>query len=436
VPSARWSLLLSILALEACAPAASRGALRARQRKADGEIAELAPRPSASPSATVAAAPERSENPSGGADFATEVKLLYRVVACAGDARLPENVDAATVDAHCRELAPKIADYRRRYVAVARPFLTALEPADLPTTVVYPFSGGDLATALTTYPDAREVTTLSLELVGDPRRIRGMDKGMLAVSLKKLRTELGELFVVDDYSKSETLKRTQRGDIPGELSFFLVALAVHGFEPVSLRYFEVRSDGALHYLDATEIAAMETDIAEHRKNSWTPPDFSEAFANAEIAFRAAGDPSAPLRVHRHIAQNLSDDGMSTSPGVLAHLEKKGDVAALTKAASYLLWSDAFSTIRGYLVAHARFMVSDSTGIPCDVAEEAGLAQTAYGTFQRALLRTSLPRNVAMKKLFTSQPKRKLGFRFGYLDGSRHGHLVVTQRAGATGAKKP
>lgn len=419
------SLLSSSLAVVACASAPTRATLRARQRADDGVVATLPP--SAAPPTPAPPLLDRPENPTGGADYAKEVRLLYRVVACAGDEPLPAGIDAATVDAHCKELTPKIEQYKKRYVDVAKPFLAALEPTDLPTTVVYPFSGGDLVTALTAYPDAREVTTVSLELVGDPRRIDDLDKGMLAVSLKKLRAELGELLVVDDYSKSETLKRTQRGDIPGELSFFLVALAVHGFEPVSLRYFELRSDGAIHYLEASEIAAMETDLAEHRKWTWTPPDFSEAFANAEIGFRKAGDPTAPLRIHRHVAANLSDESLATTPGVVAHLAKKGDVAALTKAASYLLWSDAFSTIRGYLLTHARFMLSDSTGIPADLATEAGLAQETYGSFDRSLLKASYQHNVAMRKLWSSQPARKLPFRFGYLDGSRHPHLLVTRR---------
>jgi hypothetical protein len=38
------------------------------------------------------------------------------------------------------------------------------------------------------------------------------------------------------------------------------------------------------------------------------------------------------------------------------------VAAMTKAASYMLWNNAFTTMREWLVAHAVFMISDSTGV--------------------------------------------------------------------------
>ncbi|HTJ84063.1 MAG TPA: hypothetical protein VL400_20225, partial [Polyangiaceae bacterium] len=152
-----------------------------------------------------------SSSPSEPRDFAAEVRVLFRVVACAGSEPLPRNVSQAVVDAHCEELEPQIEAYRRRYVSVAQPFLAALPSSPPPKVVVYPFAGGDLATALTTYPEATDITTLSLELAGDPRRIRTMNGDALSQSLVKLRLELEELFVVDDYSKSETLKRTQRG---------------------------------------------------------------------------------------------------------------------------------------------------------------------------------------------------------------------------------
>jgi hypothetical protein len=374
------------------------------------------------PAPPPAAASEETE----GKDFVEEAKILFRVAACASDAPIPANLDARLVDAHCREVRPKIEAYKKQYVAVAKPFLTALLPPNLPDKVVYPFGGGDLVTALTTYPDAREITTLSLELPGDPRRVKNLSRDALEISLKRLRGELGELYGGEDYSRSETLKRTQRGDIPGELVLFLVGLAVHGFEPTSLRYFTLRPDGSIHYLGEREIAEAESVIAKQRKATWWPPDFSESFANAEIRFKPVGAPASdPPRIHRHLAQNLADEPLGHG-GLLAHLEKKGEVAAMTKAASYLLWNDGFSVIRNYLLGHAVFMISDSTGVPPVHAARAGFVQETYGVFKGSLLRASAAHNRDFKKLWDSQPARKLPFRYGYLSG-KQAHLVVMKR---------
>jgi hypothetical protein len=350
------------------------------------------------------------------------------VAACGSNEPLPADLDAKTVKIYCDELLPKIASYKKRYVSVAKPFLTALQPQSVPDRVVYPFGGGDLVTALTTYPSAREITTVSLELAGDPRRIRGMNKTDLAQSLQRLRRQLAELYFIDDFSRSETLKKTQRGDIPGELAFFLVGLSIHGFEPVNLRYFTLRPDGSIHYLTEAEIAEREHNLAKKQKSTWWPPDFSESFANSEITFRPIGAPaSEPLRVHRHIAQNLADDALDKNPALIHHLEGKGPVAAIIKAASYLLWMDAFSDIRNYLLDHAVFMVSDSTGIPPSLAQRAGFVQETYGRFQWSLLPASNGYNREFRKLWRSQPKRRLPFRYGYLSQNA-AHLLVTKKA--------
>lgn len=362
-----------------------------------------------------------------GRDFAEEVRLLHRVAACGSDGPLPPGLDAGIVKAHCDEIRPKIAAYKKRYVSVAQPFLTALHPTGLPDKVVYPFGGGDLVTALTTFPRAQEITTLSLELVGDPRRIHSLSPASLDASLRRLRAELSELLFVDDYSRSETLKKTQRGDIPGELSMFLVGLSIHGYEPVGLRYFTLGPDGAIHYLTDKQIAEGDHVLAANHKATWTPPDFAESFAHAEIAFRPAGAPEGePARIHRHIAQNLADDPLARAPSVMRHLKDKGRVAAMTKAASYLLWNDAFSVMRGYLLENMAFMVSDSTGVPPSFAASAGLVQETYGTFRGSLLRASKTHNRDFKKLWESQPRRKLPFRYGYMS-AKQAHLVVTKR---------
>src|SRR5215471_11673013 len=91
----------------------------------------------------VAAAPAVSYADDG-VDFISDAKLFYRVVACGGSDPLPATVDAATVEAHCAEMAKRYQHYTEKYVNPARAFFAPLRPANLPTTVVYPFGGGDL----------------------------------------------------------------------------------------------------------------------------------------------------------------------------------------------------------------------------------------------------------------------------------------------------
>ncbi|MCU0695558.1 MAG: hypothetical protein MUC96_03390 [Myxococcaceae bacterium] len=375
-------------------------------------------------SAVLAQAPAAAPNEP--LDFTRQVKVLYRVVACAGDEPIPAHLDAKVVDAHCKELGRRIEKYRKTWVGEAMPFIQALKPAGLPTTVVYPFGGGDLISALTTYPEASDITTMSLEHAGDPRRIDTVTSKELAASLALIRSTSSGLLVAND-SKTENLMKGQRGELPGQLSFFLIGLAVHGFEPVSLKYVKPNPDGSLRTLTGADLAASEAKQAKLLHKSWVSPDFSEAFDNLELVFVKKGeDPKTQARVHRHFAQNLSDTNFGQDEGMKNYLDKKGRIVAMTKAASYLLWRDHFSTIRDYLLSHMEFMVSDSTGIPPRFAKKAGFEQQAYGRFTESFLGANPQYNEDFRALWkTAKP---LAFRYGYLDKNLSMHMLVTFKA--------
>ncbi len=357
-------------------------------------------------------------------DFGADARTMYRVVACAGDAPLPAGVDARTIEAHCKSVRPWYEMVTRRYVTPARELFAKLRPASLPKTVVYPFGGGDLLSALITYPDATEITTVSLEHAGDPTRITAATPRQLKAALGVYRGAARALLTNHD-SASENMQKLERGAVPGQLSFFITALAALGYEPVSLKFFTLQADGTLHYLDAKEIAALADTQARRKKKSWVDTDFSEAFTNSELTFRKAGDPKAPLVTHRHIAANLANNAFPGSP-LAKHLEAKGKVATMTKAASYLLWLSNFSGIRDYLLAHSAWMISDSTGIPPRHARRAGFKQTTYGKFAGSYLGASAAENDAFRKLWEEQPRRKLKFRYGYPDSEGNVHLMITE----------
>src|SRR5262249_40947762 len=140
----------------------------------------------------------------------------------------------------------------------------------------------------------------------------------------------------------------------------------------------------------------------------------------------AGDAKAPLIVHRHFAANLGDKVFKGS-ALQKHLVAKGKVAAMTKAASYLLWESYFSVIREYLLQNMVWMASDSTGIPNKWAKKAGFVQTTYGTFTAPFLDEANKQvGEDMVKLWESQPKRRLAFRYGYPDVDKHIHLMITE----------
>jgi hypothetical protein len=393
-----------------------------------GQPAPAAPAAPPPPAAAAPAAPAPAPAAEAPADFSKEAKAIFALIACGGDA-LPAEYDAKTVEAYCGRQKRALAAARRQ-ADEAGPFIAKLRPEGLPTTVFYPFGGGDLLTALTVYPDGTDFTTLSLEHAGDPRRLPLLaKKGVLADSLELVRATTNGLLHAND-SMTENMMKGQRGELPGQLAFFLLGLAVHGYEPVSLRYFWINDDGTIHYVTLADVAAVEKENAALLRGRWTAPDFSRAFSNSELTFAKKGGDPKDVRVHRHVAWDLSDPAMKKNPGLLRWLEAKGPVSAMTKAASYCLWNSIFSTIRDYTVKHMVFMVADSTGIPPKPAKAAGFTMETYGKFAGSFLEASASINDDFRALFAQFPKNRLKFRFGYIDSEKNYHMVV-YRKGAT-----
>lgn len=357
------------------------------------------------------------------AEFIDDVRLVYQVVTCQ-PVKVPAPLEATVVERYCARMTPKLERFRTHWGVTAKEFVAAHRPAAVPAELIYPFGGGDLMMALTAFPEAAVVTTMSLELAGDPRRLKGLaDRKVLEQSLTAL-DETATTTLLSNDSKSVNLSKLQRGELPGQLSMHLIGLALHDLEPVSVRYFRVEDDGSLHYFSQREIDALDSQKATKLKETWKAPDFSPAFANVEVQFVPRGQPTAPRRIHRHIGANLSDDGLAKTPGLVKHLDQKGRVSAMTKAASYLLWNNSFTVMREWLVAHAAYMISDSTGVPPRYWKKAGCTVETFGSFQKSFLGTWEGYQQELRDEFaTAKP---LPMRFGYPDGSpeKRKHCLV------------
>jgi hypothetical protein len=382
---------------------------------------------------------------SKGVEFIDDAKLLYRIAACGGSESVDDKL-TKIVDKHCKAITEQLDKFRAEYFVKHREWFTAVVPKDSPKTVVYPFGGGDLLSALVAFPDATEITTISLELGGDPRRLRTLEPQAVALSLGGLRGDIGGLISVGS-NTTENLSAGQHNDLPAQVSSFLLGLVAGGYEPVSMRYFTLEDTGDIHYLEQSEIAAMDKEAQKKAKlkkkapppvvegtpppvtaktHFWLSPNFSLAFSNVEIQYRKIGETT--VRVHRHIGWNLSDGYLKTHPQLIRHLEKKGQVTMLVKGASYLLWTPGFSRIRGYILDHLAWMLSDSTGVPPAFAKPAGMVQETYGSYTGAFLESwqTTKHDTDFVELWKAQKKRKLPFRFGYVDMQKLPHLVVTR----------
>lgn len=442
------------------------------------DAAPVAPPPAdAVAVAAVDAAPvvETEESPPGH-DFTPVAKALIAIASCGGG-DIPEGFPVERIERHCAAVTKTQADYAKQWVEPARAFFAGIVPPDIPNKVVYPFAGGDLSTALTVFPDADEITTLSLEPAGDPRTLEVLRKAPGALkqtvtkftvdptgkpwkpdpttkppglskqdtspappdiepiektpsiikgkvgldrALATIQYELHFLYVVNFSNTMNMIDAMRGGQLPTQLVFGLSALQVHGFEVVSLRYFKLADDGNIDYLTDADVSKAPEPIrgsADVR---------NRIFANAEIRFRK---PGGRIQIYRHLQVNLDNDHLTKDPRALRHLEAKGPISAMTKAASYLLSWDSFSTMRDYLVDHVVWMVSDATGVPPKYGKPAGFTYETWGAFSRAHIAGGNGIAKDWRDEFAAQQKRSLKFRFGYYDGSdgHTNHLAIMSK---------
>ena len=389
-----------------------------------GPLPPSPPEPEASPAAVQLLPPPAPVAPPGivlppsayvenALDFTPYARTLAHIAACSPLGSLPERFDPRVVESHCKQLAALQERWRQLWLMQAQPFLARVVPHDLPTTVVYPFGGGDLLTALVTFPKATEITTLSLEPAGDPRTIDALTSLDLEPMLAEVREKVNHLFHYG-HSKTIDMGKMAKSKLPGDLTYALVALEMNQLDPVAVRFFHIGAHGVLLYLTQADVDA-----------SGEPKAHRAAFSNMEIEYEPRG--GGPRRIFRHIAANLDDAHLKADPGVLRHLEAKGQVAAITKAASYLLWWKDFGLIRNYLLKNMVWMISDSTGIPTEDAVASGFEQIPYGRFDGPFLGGGIRPTEVFRKLW-AEKAQPLAFRFGYPDASNHDHLLITRRA--------
>lgn len=358
--------------------------------------------------------PARAET--AGHDFIADARALLVVGAC-GEGELSARIKPAVVAAHCKKVRAAQADYKASWLVRAREFFRANVPATVPKVVVYPFAGGDLSTALAVFPDADEITTLSLEPAGDPRALTRIDARELRVSLATVATELSSLYRAN-YSVTLNMIGAMRGaSLPTQLIFGLSALSIHGYEPVSLRYFQLASDGSLRYLTDADLERIDAIASVGKRN--------RELANIELRFRKRG--ATREQIYRHIMANLDDKHLAEDPAALRYLESRGKVAAMTKAASYLLSFESFATMRKYLIDHVTWMVSDSTGLPPKYGTPAGFDYETHGEYTSSNMKAGSGVTPAWRAMYAAQPRRPLGFRFGYPDAKFHGHLIIMRK---------
>lgn len=291
---------------------------------------------------------------------------------------------------HAREYAAQWYRYDDLYFAPMRAWAASeLVPRIGPTSqVTYMFGGPDLVSTLALFPEARHYALGGLEPVGKLTNPLSLSPEELHASLAMLR-------------KSTEVIMNFSHFITKDMRTELAASHFQGVFPVMLVF--------LSFTDA------RVDLAERltlrRDGTLARGEAGGGQPALRIVFRAA--PGAPLSEVVYLQANLADSALKADRAVLEWLASRGRATGYLKAASYLMHSGGFDTIRDFLLGHCSAIVQDDSGIPLAVFHQRDWHVINFGRYTTPLDIFRKYDQPALRAIYDSGAGFPLPFGFGY-----------------------
>ena len=298
--------------------------------------------------------------------------------------------DSAEYRQHAREYAAQWYRYDDLYFAPMRSWAaTELVPRIGPTSqVTYMFGGPDLVSTLALFPEAKLYALGGLEPVGKLTNPLSLSPEELHASLAMLRQSTE---VIMNFSHF----------ITKDMKTELAASHFQGVFPIMLVFLSI-TDARI---DLAERLTLQSD------GTLAPGESSGGQPAMRIVFRPA--PAVPPAEVVYLQANLADEPLKANPAVLDWLTSRGRATGYLKAASYLMHSGGFTTIRDFLLGHCSAIVQDDSGIPLSVLHARDWRVMYFGSYTTPLEIFTKYDQPALRSVYEGGSGFPLPFGFGY-----------------------
>ncbi len=275
-------------------------------------------------------------------------------------------------------------------------------------TVLYPFAGPDFLNAYLMYPRAKQYVLIGLEHGGNVPEFTDVPAETLAKGLTTFRTALKTLMYVNFFVTNRMAVEIDRASIPGVTPVVLATMARLDLTPLAIRPMQVDRGG--------HIADIPTG-AIPRESKWG------GYESVEVRFRG---PDGDERLLIYLSMDLSDRALKAHPHWMAFYHGLGEVSGLLKAGSYLMHSRNFSTIRGIMLAQAKLIVQDDSGIPVAQFQTAEWTLTPFGFYTVPIARFRDKAQPDLRELY-AKGAEPLPFPWGYGNARKQTNLLLARR---------
>jgi hypothetical protein len=209
-------------------------------------------------------------------------------------------------------------------------------------TMLYMFSGPDFLYASSFFPHASTYVFAGLEPVGDIPPLNSLPRGAVEQTLQNLRVSTSNILHLSFFITKNMKSQLSEGPVFGTLPVLYVFLARTGKTLHEASFVSLDSEGNF---------IAPNDTSKHGDGEITH--------GLKIVF---SDGNGPNQTLYYFSTDLSDGGVKRS-GFLAFCAKLGTADSFVKSASYLMYSDGFAKVRGFLLDHSGTILQDDSGIP-------------------------------------------------------------------------
>ena len=296
-----------------------------------------------------------------------------------------------------------------------RTWWTPYAPAKY-STILYPFSGPDIANALAFFPEADAYILFGLEPPGAIPDLESLSAAELSAGLNGLKASLGSIFKVNFFRTKGMEKRLDRGpfnSITGLLFFFL---AMSECEVMAARRIAVVPG-------ATVAQGIAEDDSPSAPRSRVP--------GVEITFRRSG---GKVQTVSYFMVNVADASLSKdSPDFLPFLESRGRLATMIKSASYLMHKDStrelkhFEQIRSLVLSQSDFLVQDDSGVPLRLFARDQWKLRFHGRYDAPIAEFARRVQDDLRVELQRNSTGKLPFSYGYDSKTGESNLMTAER---------
>jgi hypothetical protein len=265
----------------------------------------------------------------------------------------------------------------------------------------YMFSGPDFLYANAFFPNASTYVLCGTEPVGPVPDIARIPQHVLPSALANLRKSLDSIMSWSFFITKNMKVDLRQVQLSGTLPILYVFLARTGCTIDSVETV---------YLDKT--------------GAFVPPGKGTT-PGVRITFM--GPAGRPQTLY-YFTTDLADWAIKVNPNFGAFCEKQGQGVTLLKAASYLMHSDNFSKVRGYLLAHSKVILQDDSGIPYRFFPKDKWDVRFYGRYQGPIKRFLKYPQPDLAGDNTAVAPPPIPFSFGYQwQPSRSSLIVATPK---------